>query len=182
MAFNPQRGDTLVEVLMSIVILSVIIVGAITMMTRGLQAAQVSLEHTQVSFQANGQIELLHYLRDSYLQSSSGTPGTAWLNITNNYADTNLSTYGNCAVSPSKVGRAFFLTRPVAGDVQVATYNPNVPATFATPGSGLWIEATRSSGIAEAYVDFQVRGCWIGPGGSGNQQTISTVRLYDPAH
>src|SRR5689334_16699814 len=44
---SKQGGDTLVEVLMAIVIVSVVIVGALTMMSRGLAVAQIALEHSQ---------------------------------------------------------------------------------------------------------------------------------------
>lgn len=179
-----DRGDTLVEVLMAIVILSIVIVGSITIMTRGLRSAQIALEHTQVRLQMSGQTELLHYLRDSYLKDKGSVGGLAWADVVNNFATTTPSTYNStvCAVSLTKNGNAFYIDRNGAGDPVVKNYTATIPASGAVPGQGLWIEATNSTVISPAYVDFQLRACWTGPGNSGNQQTITSVRLYDPAH
>lgn len=180
-----QRGDTLVEVLMAVVILSIVIVGAITLMTRGLQAAQIAVEHTQVRLSINAQTEMLRYLRDGYLQDPQSNAGQTWASLFAGsplYADTNPSSYGGpCGVSTSKTG--FYLQQSGA-NVTVQPFNAaNKPALAALPGQGLWIEATRSLGsISPAYVDFQLRACWQGSGSSVDQQTITGVRLYDPAH
>ena len=186
MAHRPhslQRGDTLVEVLMAIVILSAIIVGAITMMSRGLRAAQTAVEHSQARLQVTGQSELLRYLRDSYLQSP--TTNTTWLTLFNAappYADTIVAVNNaNCHATPSK--QPFYITQS-GGSAQIVAYanpQPN-PNGVATPGQGMWIEATASQGVTPAFVDFQIKACWTGIGTTTMQQTITTVRFYDPAH
>src|SRR5262245_19058364 len=85
MAYNSsQRGDTLVEVLMAIVIISVVIVGAMTMMSRGLAAAQIALEHSQVRLVINSQIEMLRYARDSYVKDKTSSSALQWQNIVTN--------------------------------------------------------------------------------------------------
>src|SRR5688572_22723676 len=76
-----QRGDTLVEVLMSLVVLSMVIVGAVTLMNRGLQSAQIALEHSQARQEVNRQLELLRYLRDQYSINAASTDGVTWNNI-----------------------------------------------------------------------------------------------------
>ena len=180
-----QRGDTLVEVLMAVVILSVIIVGAITLMTRGLQAAQIAVEHTQVRLSINAQTEMLRYLRDGYLQDPQSVAGQTWSSLFTGsplYADTNPSAFGGpCGVSTSKAG--FYLQQSGA-NVTVQPFNAAAqPQTAALPGQGLWVEATRSlSTVSPAYVDFQLRACWKASGSSVDQETITGVRLYDPAH
>lgn len=174
-----QRGDTLVEVLMSIVVLSIVIVGAITMMTRGLGASLVATEHTQSRLQMSQQTELLHYLRDNYIQDKTSPLAAAWVNVIANYSNTNASQYAGCTVSPGK--NAFYLDQADPANM-VKPYNASiVPPTSAVAGQGLWVEATNSSGAAPAYTEFQIRACWSGPGSSGQQQTITTVRLYDPS-
>lgn len=176
---NRQKGDTLIEVLMSIVVLSAVIVGATIIMSRGLRATQTATEHTQVSYQVSQQTETLRYLRDGYIQSSTGALGASWLNMVNTYANTRGSTFGGCAVSAGK--NPFYLDPGDPANI-VKSYNPaSMPITSATAGKGLWVEATNSSGASPAYVDFQVQACWAGPGSSGNQQTITTLRLYDPS-
>jgi prepilin-type N-terminal cleavage/methylation domain-containing protein len=180
-----QRGDTLIEVMMAIVILSIVIVGAITMMSRGLGAAQIAVEHTQVRNQINTQTELLRFLRDGYLQDPKSQAGLEWVKLFNPallYADAAQSTYsGTCGVTASK--RGFYLSQS-GSSVQLNTYDPGLkPDTSAFAGRGLWVEATRSpSGISPAYVDFQLRACWAGLGSSAEQQTVTAVRLYDPAN
>lgn len=185
MAYRQERGDTLVEVLMAITILSIVIVGAITLMTRGLIAAQIATEHTQVRLSITSQTEMLRYLRDSYLQDKTSAAAQTWQSLFSGspiYATTTASSYGGtCGVTTGKTG--FYLTQ-AAGVVSVTTFNAgNKPVAAATPGTGLWIEAARSAnGIVPAYVDFQLRACWSGIGSGSDQQTITAVRLYDPAH
>jgi prepilin-type N-terminal cleavage/methylation domain-containing protein len=181
-----QRGDTLVEVLMAIVVLSMVIVGAITLMARGLSAVQVAVEHTQVRLGMAGQTELLHYLRDAYLTDPLGPAGQVWSGLfagSPRYADTTPSAYNDdCTVTNSKVG---FYLQQSGNTVTAQTFDPNnLPTTVASPGQGLWIEATRSAaGISPAYVDFQLHACWPTLGiGSATQQTVTVERLYDPAN
>lgn len=185
MARSNQRGDTLVEVLMAIVVLSIVIVGAITMMSRGLKASQIAVEHTQVRMQINSQLEMLRYLRDSYITDPSSTPGQRWTSLfggTPTYANATNSNYNDsaCAVTGGKTG--FYLTQSGA-NVTINQFNPTIqPATYARPGQGLWMEITRSTGISPAYVDILVRACWSGIGDSADQQSVTAIRLYDPAH
>lgn len=185
MVNKSQKGDTLVEVLMAVVVLSLVIVGAITMMARGLSAAQIAVEHTQVRQSINAQTEMLRYLRDAYLTDKNGTAAQTWVSMFSGspvYANNNLSSYSEtCAVSANKNG--FYLEQS-GSDVNIVSFNSsNKPATVALPGQGLWVEATRSaSGISPAYVDFQIRACWQGVGSSAQQQTVTVERLYDPAH
>jgi prepilin-type N-terminal cleavage/methylation domain-containing protein len=185
MARSNQRGDTLVEVLMAIVVLSIVIVGAITMMSRGLKASQIAVEHTQVRMQINSQLEMLRYLRDSYITDPSSTPAQRWTSLfggTPTFASTTNSNYSDttCTVTASKTG--FYLTQSGA-NVTINQFNPATqPATHALPGQGLWMEITRSSGISPAYVDILVRACWSGIGDSADQQSVTAIRLYDPAH
>lgn len=173
-----QRGDTLVEVLMAIVLISVVIVGAMTMMSRGLSAAQVAMEHSQVRLSVNGQIEMLRFARDSYLLSPTSASGVQWQAIIS-ASNANAITYdATCNVTGSKQG--FYLTKS-GSQVNRNTYTPNTPAVVSTPGSGLWIESVLSPvGTSPAYADFVIRACWQGSGGAAQQRTVTAVRLYDP--
>ncbi|HWZ65541.1 MAG TPA: type II secretion system protein [Patescibacteria group bacterium] len=179
MMLDRQKGDTLIEVLMSMVVLSAVIIGATMIMSHGMLATQAATEHTQVSYQASQQTEMLRYLRDGYIQSSTGTLGTSWLNMVNTYADTNSSTFGSCAVSAGK--NPFYLDPNDLANIVKSYSTASMPITSATAGKGLWVEATKSNNASPAYVDFQVQACWSGPGSSGQQTTITTLRLYDPS-
>lgn len=185
MAHSNQRGDTLVEVLMAIVVLSMVIVGAITLMTRGIRASQLAVEHTQVRMQINSQMEILRYLRDAYVSDPASSAGQRWSALFTGsplYASAMASTYSNstCGVSSGKTG--FYLTQ-TAGAVTINQFNPSLqPATHAVAGRGLWVEMTRSTGISPAYVDIMFKACWDGIGDSASQRSVTAMRLYDPAH
>lgn len=174
-----QRGDTLVEVLMSLAVLSMVIVGAVMLMNRGLQSAQIALEHSQSRQEVNRQIEFLRYLRDQYSINSAGTDGSTWRSIItgSNATQTN---YDGCSVTAGKTG--FYLQR-TGGVVQRTNFDSSLsPTTHAIAGRGLWVETATSNGVTPAYVDVVVRACWQGTGSTGGQQqTVTAVRLYDPS-
>jgi prepilin-type N-terminal cleavage/methylation domain-containing protein len=174
-----QAGDTLVEVLMAIVIISVIIVGAITVMNRGLTAAQIALEHSQVRLSVNGQIEMLRYARDEYVQSKNGPSASQWSAVIAATNQQPVNYDSGCGITSGK--QAFFMTKGAA-QVNRNNYTVATPATVATPGTGLWVESVASAaGIVPAYVDFVVRACWSGLGSTSQQRTVTAVRLYDPS-
>lgn len=179
MAYKKQRGDTLIEVLMAIVIVGVIIVGAMTIMTRGLAAAQVALEHSQVRMSINSQIEMLRYARDTYLSNRTDPSAAQWGAVISG-SNANAITYdSSCNVTSGKQG--FYMSKD-GSQVTRNTYTPSTPATVAVPGQGLWLESVLSAaGVSPAYVDFVIRACWQGSGSAGGQQTVTAVRLYDPS-
>lgn len=180
MASN-QRGDTLVEVLMAIVIMSVVIVGAITMTSRGLGAAQIALEHTQVRTSINSQIELLQYLRDEYVRNDQSANAAVWRSIVIDNNQTNSTYNETCEVTPGKESGAFYLSR-TGVTITKQAFNPSLkPATIAEPGTGMWIEAKKSpNAIQPGYIDFVVRSCWQASGSGGEQRVVTAIRLYDP--
>lgn len=174
-----QRGDTLVEVLMAVVIISVVIVGAITMMNRGLMAAQVALEHSQVRLSINGQIDMLRYARERFIETGSTSVSAQQWSAIITATDLQPIVYDDtCNVSGSK--QPFYMTTS-ASNVYRNTYTASSPDTVAIPGSGLWIESVNSpNGVKPAYTDFVIRACWQGSGSTGRQRTVTAVRLYDP--
>lgn len=176
-----QRGDTLVEVLMSLVVLSMVIVGAVTLMNRGMQSAQIALEHSQARQEVNRQLELLRYLRDQYSINAASNDGVTWNSVIST-SNATATDYTGCTVTAGKAGTAFYLDR-VGGVVQRVNFDPSLqPVTYATAGRGLWVEADPSTGVSPAYVDLVVRACWRGSGATGGQQqTVTAVRLYDPS-
>lgn len=177
-----QRGDTLVEVLMSLMVLSIVIVGAVALMNRGLQSTQIALEHSQVRQEVNRQIELLRYLRDQYAISSTSADGVTWTGIISSSNTTATDYSSGCTVTAGKTGTAFYLQR-VSGVVQRVAFDSALkPPTFATAGRGMWIEVDPSSGVTPAYIDVVVRACWTGQGSVGSEQkTVTAMRLYDPS-
>ena len=64
---NLQRGDTLIEVLFAFAVLSLVIIGALTVMNQGTLASQRSLETTLVREEIDGQATTLRFLHDAYV-------------------------------------------------------------------------------------------------------------------
>lgn len=177
MARNSMRGDTLVEVLMAIMILATVIVGAITIMNRGLISAQTALEHSQVRLAVNGQLEMLRKVRDEYSRDNTSVNAQTWKAIVDAAPDTGTLGYASGCTS-SQPSTDFYLT-PAATEITRTAYGDTAAIFVPLPGQGLWVEAKKSNGATPAFVDFVVRACWIGAG-SGEQRTVTAARLYDP--
>jgi prepilin-type N-terminal cleavage/methylation domain-containing protein len=179
MAYSKERGDTLVEVLMAVVIISVVIVGAMTIMSRGLAVAQIALEHSQARLAVNGQLEMLRFARDSYVKDRTNVNALQWQAIVAGSNGTNVNYDGSCNVSGGKQG--FYMTKN-ATQVTRNGYTPATPPAVPTPGQGLWVEAVTSpGGVTPAFVDVVIRACWQASGSGGQQRTVTAQRLYDPS-
>jgi type II secretory pathway pseudopilin PulG len=66
---QPQRGDTLIEVLFAVSIFSAVVVGTIIIMNQGISSAQNALEINLVRNQIDTQAELLRHLNNAKLTS-----------------------------------------------------------------------------------------------------------------
>ncbi len=186
-----QRGDTLIEVLLSMIILSIIVIGASTLMNSGLRSSINAVEHTEVRNIIASQGELLRYVRDTYRSGSNDAISQVWKQLANpaaGYATTAAATSAdNC--TPGDGGKtAFYLSNNYVDvsqqpQITIQNYTGNVPSDtrqYAIPGRGMWIEGVASTGATPAYIDFYMRSCWSGLGGSAKQQVNSIVRLYVP--
>ncbi|HEX6462362.1 MAG TPA: prepilin-type N-terminal cleavage/methylation domain-containing protein [Candidatus Saccharimonadales bacterium] len=181
-----QRGDTLIEVLLAMVVLSIVIVGSSLIINVGLRNAINAVEHTQVRNVIAGQGETLRYLRDTAQIKKSGPIFETWQDIQASYANNNPSGDVESCV-PAAGKQAFYLETTFTSSSQPPSITPraystgNTPETFATPGRGMWIEAVRPSGLnpsSPPYIDFYIRACWGGLGTDIAQQSNSVVRLY----
>mgnify|MGYP007031190970 CR=1 FL=1 len=81
--FRP--GDTLIEVLFAFSVLSLIIIGSLSIMNQGTLAAQRSLEITLVRDQIDAQATTLRFLHDAYVAAyqpnltyDPATPAGQW--------------------------------------------------------------------------------------------------------
>jgi len=179
-----QRGDTLIEVMLAIVILSMIIVTSITLTGFGIGQTESAVEHSQVRTALNGQGDILEYLRDQYIATghSGGGPSGTWTTI--------LSMYLNNTAAPTEVDtcnkgqHAFYLKQTVAGNtLSAASISTLIGSAtgYAQPGQGIWIDAYRPviPGGNPKYIDFVIKGCWSPIGNGPQQQEASIVRLYD---
>lgn len=166
-----QRGDTLVEVLLATVIISVVIAGAYALTNRATRLNQTSLERTTASNLMRQQLELIRGAR------SAGANTEVWDAIVNGSGSkvtTVAPVYATC--SPTTGSRPFTINPNTnftnAGDV--LTYSGST-----APVNGLyrlWAEAYRPNANS-GYVDFHVRVCWEGIGGEVEQRSALVMRL-----
>lgn len=180
---SSQRGDTLIEVLLSMAILSLIIVGGNAIMNFGMKNAITATEHTQVRNLIVGQAELLRYLRDNAEEGSNDRVTTAWEEVLDeSLPNGNASPMQTC--EPTR--RAFYLTANYQGqnslpDITVSRYDADAPRSndipYASPGEGLWIQGVKRESTDQNYADFHIRGCWKGAGSSVDQKVNTVLRL-----
>ncbi|HSE29003.1 MAG TPA: hypothetical protein VLA77_00255 [Candidatus Saccharimonadales bacterium] len=175
---NLESGDTLIEVLLSIIILGAVIVGSITIMNRGLSAGQNAVEHSQVRLTINGQVEMLRKVRDDYAVDPTSDNGQTWQAVVSGIPASATISYDETC-DKNQPGTDFYMTQ-TSTRIESQLYNDTQPTTVPSPGQGIWIEAQKSNGNLQPYVDFVVRACWQGPG-TGQQRSVTSVRLYDPS-
>lgn len=199
-----QRGDTLIEVLFAFSILSLVIIGAITIMNQGTVAAQRALETTLVREEIDSQATTLRFLHDAYVAAyqtrttyDSNAPAGQWKAMTDSLVATSASAFNGAATCPNPPTGSFILNgaqaKYIKGDVTVlkqattfsqVTYDSSSSALI--DAQGIWIEGIKSPVLTNAnaqnagYIDFHIRACWNNPG-QGPAMTIGTiVRLYEP--
>lgn len=199
-----QRGDTLIEVLFAFSVMSMMIVGAMVIMNRGVAASQRALETTVVRDEIDAQAETLRYLHNAYVTQFSPyitayDPTTAagqWKAMTDNITATSTSAFNGFTTCPAAPSGSFVLDAvnglyksgqgvlvPAETMAQVDYGDPtgsNYPQ-FAH-SEGLWIEAIRGQSDQEntTYIDFHIRACWDAPGDGPPMTTGTIVRLYEP--
>ena len=162
-----QRGDTIVEVLLATVVISIVITGAYVLTNRATRINQTAIERTTATNLVKQQTEFIRGMH------TYGRSGTAWGEIENNYAVNARPTYTNC--QPSGGSRPFKAdtTRGYDDAATINDYNfGSDTGLFKT-----WAEAYQSS---NDYVDIHVRVCWEGIGRSGDlgiQRSVSVLRL-----
>jgi prepilin-type N-terminal cleavage/methylation domain-containing protein len=154
-----QQGDTIVEVLMAIVILSMVLAGAYSLTNRAQRLNRTSYERTEISNQMSEQAEFLRGAR------TQNTP--LWQSfLSGGYETTGNPDYDNCWPSPGS--SPFYVDN--SGSIQ--PYSTASPAVDAYPSDiyKIWVEAY--SGSSGELVQFHVRGCWEGIGSSPEQRAV----------
>lgn len=181
-----QRGDTIVEVMVAFSVFTLLAVGAITVMNRGLSLAQQSLEVTLVRQQIDGQAELLRYARDT-------EPGL-WQSIRSS-ADTStpsaLTALTACPANGGNVtdgGISFILgveggqvvRKKItdAGTFQAAETYSRVD-TQSLRSQGLWVTPVKVSAASGDAYDMYINSCWDAPGSKQPMTLRTIVRLYE---
>ncbi len=190
MQLTHDRGDTLVEVIISIAIFALVTVGLFGIMQRGSAGALGAMERTQVRMIMNRQAEYLTYLRDQYNSArmasvaiDTASPAGQWLRIRDTIAATTPPQPNACV--DTAPGSSFFVRRTTSSFEAVAGV-PTMPSGSPREGDGLWIQKVDPEGYAtgalkQRYHDFYILSCWSVVGTT--KQYLSTiVRLYEPAN
>ena len=181
-----KRGDTIIEVMFAFVIFSLVVVGSVMLMNKGIALAQQSLEITQVRSQIDAQITMIKYLQQQ-------TDDTIWRQLLANEVGAPVDSFGGTSSCPTvtelQAKKAFFLARkgsPAIIDAtsigptsyQDAVAYSIVDQTTLTPKAyGMWVQLAKAEG-AGAY-DVHVRACWGSIGASRPMMIGTVVRLYD---
>lgn len=183
LTFRSERGDTLIEVLLATVVLSIVTVSTFTIMNKGIALSQEVLERTEARARLSEQLELATYFRDRYNeqllagQPTTQYPASVWAGLKSR----NTGAASGTAPTKCSHNQGFTFQLNGAGQYEVADYNAASSTAAVKPvaGSGLWLEMARSpGGIDPPYVDIFAKSCWNALG--GNVGTVSSaVRLYD---
>ena len=171
---SSQSGDTLIEVLLATVILSIIMVGAYTLSNRASNINQQSYDRSRASSVVQQQAELVRSVRDSYVASLP--PGTQEWDQVKTYAQSrgSLSDLGtDCndfSTLSANRGAANVFHLDSAG---------SVVNSIATVDSfyRVWVEA--EVGSTPDLYDFHVFACWEAAGVSQIQKTKVVLRLEE---
>lgn len=198
-----QSGDTLIEVLFAFAVLSLVIVGALSIMNQGAVSSQRSLETTLVREEIDSQATTLRFLHDAYVSKFQSnvtyvvnTPAGQWVQMAAALTATTSSTFGNITNCPAAPQKSFILdptnatfisdTSKLVKATTYAQIQYDAVSGHLQQAQGIWIEAVRSKAETDQnkkntrYIDFHINACWDGPG-QGIPMTIGTiVRLYEP--
>lgn len=164
-----DQGDTLIEVLFAVMVFSLVIVTALTIMNQGSASAQRSLEMTLVRQQVDNQAETLRFLHESYVKNYregyADNPNLTLTGATGEFykivqrvkstGANSVSAFGNNTTCTTPPGGSFILNPRTArlvtttGVLQPAPIIAQLVFDTTTPTSltrseGMWIEAIRS--------------------------------------
>lgn len=164
--YRKQRGDTLVEVLLATVILSVVLSSAYALANRATRFNQAGYERTEVAniIQAQGE----------YLRAVRSYDKPRWNNIWSRVqtADSgfNCASVANFGSFPSPTG-AFHLVTSGSG-----------AGTVIEPQDGVLVQGNyrvwvRAKQVAPGVADFSVNACWDGLGSDANNFAGIVLRL-----
>lgn len=169
-----QRGDTLVEVMLAISVLSMVVVGCMNIMNKSNLQMIDSVERTAVRSSINSQVELLNYVRDHSADID------IWSTIKSEKAFTDTNSVGDsCTVHDN----SFYITLENGNATLVSDANIGKnTSNKAIIGSGIWIDAVKVTDGSVPYLDFYVKACWTRLANNASASSTTTIRLYDSRH
>lgn len=180
-----STGDTMIEVMVALVLFALLSVGVITIMNRGVNMADRSLEIALIREQIDAQADILRYAHH--------TRSPAWQEIRDNLGDAAAaaSDITACPDASQLPTGAFIgnisssgavVRTPLRDDTSV--YSPaELYSQFAFSGtpsaSGIWVVPVAVQGSTDTF-DMHIRACWQPPGTTDREVLGTLVRLYDP--
>ena len=195
-----QQGDTLIEVMIAIAILSMAVVIAVTSMSYGLSLAFMTGERTAVRGELNAQLSVVRYSRDAYLNdtvlSGADSPGgKLWQDLVTRVEAASVDDGTMCDNTndrPFSQSGMFYIDMDAALNATDATQftssvndypqsdgiNPDRASGQAVPGGGVWLIAR--SDEPTQYIDFYAKACWSPLAGNNMQQMSTVLRMYTP--
>ena len=205
-SLKSQRGDTLIEVLFAVTVLSLAVVMSLSIMNQGTAATLRSLEITVVRQEIDSQAEALRFLNSAYVATyTSGyapiatdtSPAAQYYRLIQDINARGLksvSAFGSTGSTCNKAPTSSFIMNARTG--QYIKYNASqlidATASYAqvvysgttlSNSQGIWIEAVRSTPTnGTSYTDFHIRACWGAPGTNMPMTLGTIVRLYDPTN
>jgi len=172
---NKQSGDTIVEVMLATVIMSVIVSASFALVNRASRINQVSSERSEATNAMQSQAETLRLWRDAAI----GQNGDAerWEQIKKDKLNDAGAVGSNNECANFLSGgtdptgdKAFYF----GDDLSLISFaTPNIDAPNIDGRYFVWVEGFTGNG----YIDFYVHSCWQGPGGTGPQQGSLVYRL-----
>jgi len=181
---RPERGDTLIEVLIATAILGAAIVGGLTAMNYGYAIANNAVERTQVEGTMNSQLSYIRYARDGFIRANKQAvdgPSKMWAAIMSRVTS-GASSQAVCNGTAPQAVNGFYIRDDFTNlnETSVIAYDGTSATTLAEPGGGMWLEGRRVSTSAVQYVDFYAKACWQSIGSNPQQEARTVMRLYVP--
>lgn len=151
-----QRGDTLIEVLLATVVISIVIAGAFTISSRALRINQTSKERTEVVNKMRQQLELIKAAADEDA--------------------------GNWNVVKSFNSDTCFYMQTDGTPIQIIPDCPTTPTVLITDADttdffNIWVEQSDATAGSDLARDFTVKAYWDGIGSEGFQSSSMVLRL-----
>lgn len=160
--YNNQEGDTMVEVMLGVVILSIVLAAAYTLGNRATRIGGDASEKTLIANQLQEQIERI--------KNAQSSGGANWGNITSNLYNTGPGRpdLTNCnSPSPSGSSKPF----AIKDDLSIETLN------FTNGFYTVWIEGYKDDPTSPTYADFYIRACWQGREGPVDKRADMFIRI-----
>ncbi len=169
---SDRRGETIVEVMFALVILSIVVGAAYTLSNRAVRIGQASIERTEAVNMVESQTEAL---RGIALQR-----GEAWTSLVSdsegyNFAVSQHPDYSDEEACPADTGLTDAFHIDIDNLEDLSGSDIIVPEVKSESFYNLWIEGYQRSGTS--YVDFHVRACWDRIGSDMPDRSTSVLRL-----